>query len=90
MIQRVSMAHRSLARLPRLPFSPAAARNVASAGAGASSSQTWPQRTVRFIVPLPPGSGMDLTARVIAERLRRNGASRSWSRTARAPTAFRR
>lgn len=32
-------------------------------------SQTWPQRAVRFIVPLPPGSGMDLTARVIAERL---------------------
>jgi tripartite-type tricarboxylate transporter receptor subunit TctC len=29
----------------------------------------WPQRTVRFIVPLPPGSGMDLTARVIAEKL---------------------
>jgi tripartite-type tricarboxylate transporter receptor subunit TctC len=32
-------------------------------------AQPWPQRTVRFIVPLPPGSGMDLSARVIAERL---------------------
>ncbi len=32
-------------------------------------AQTWPQRTVRLIVPLPPGSGMDLSARVIAERL---------------------
>ena len=32
-------------------------------------AQPWPQKTVRFIVPLPPGSGMDLSARVIAERL---------------------
>ena len=32
-------------------------------------AQTWPQRTVRFIVPLPPGSGMDLSARLVAERL---------------------
>ena len=34
-----------------------------------SHAQSWPQRTVRFIVPLPPGSGMDLSARVVAERL---------------------
>src|SRR5262245_31706779 len=32
-------------------------------------SQSWPQKTVRFIVPLPPGSGMDLSARLMAERL---------------------
>jgi tripartite-type tricarboxylate transporter receptor subunit TctC len=31
--------------------------------------QTWPQRVVRLIVPLPPGSGMDLSARLTAERL---------------------
>ena len=29
----------------------------------------WPQKTVRLIVPLPPGSGMDLSARLAAERL---------------------
>lgn len=38
-----------------------------------ASAQTapaaWPQKTVRFIVPLPPGSGMDLSARLTAERL---------------------
>jgi tripartite-type tricarboxylate transporter receptor subunit TctC len=34
-----------------------------------SLAQTWPQKTVRFIVPLPPGSGMDLSARLVAERL---------------------
>lgn len=25
----------------------------------AAHAQTWPQKTVRLIVPLPPGSGMD-------------------------------
>jgi tripartite-type tricarboxylate transporter receptor subunit TctC len=34
-----------------------------------SQAQTWPQRTVRFIVPLGPGSGVDLTSRLLAERL---------------------
>src|SRR5262245_41928910 len=29
----------------------------------------WPQRTVRFIVPLGAGSGVDLTARSIADKL---------------------
>ena len=34
-----------------------------------ANAQVWPQKTVRFIVPLPPGSGMDLSARVVAEKL---------------------
>src|SRR5215213_5112135 len=34
-----------------------------------TSPQSWPQRSVRFIVPLGPGSGVDITARVIADRL---------------------
>jgi tripartite-type tricarboxylate transporter receptor subunit TctC len=34
-----------------------------------SQAQSWPQRSVRFIVPLPPGSGMDLSARLAAEKL---------------------
>jgi tripartite-type tricarboxylate transporter receptor subunit TctC len=32
-------------------------------------ADTWPQRPVRLIVPLQPGSGPDLTARLFAERL---------------------
>jgi tripartite-type tricarboxylate transporter receptor subunit TctC len=39
------------------------------AGATSSFAQTWPQRTVRLIVPLPPGNGMDISARLFAERL---------------------
>lgn len=65
--------------------SPARVRNVLAAAlmlvtalcVGPSRAQTslqtpspaWPQKTVRFIVPLPPGSGMDLSARLVAERL---------------------
>ena len=30
---------------------------------------TWPQRTVKFIVPLGPGSGVDTTARLLASQL---------------------
>lgn len=32
-------------------------------------SQTWPQRPVRFIIPLGPGSGVDITARLLADKL---------------------
>ena len=35
----------------------------------AQPAPTWPQHTVRLITPLGPGSGMDVVARVFAERL---------------------
>ena len=35
----------------------------------AQTSQVWPQRTVRVILPIGPGSATDLTARLFAERL---------------------
>jgi hypothetical protein len=34
-----------------------------------SAAQGWPQRNVRFIVPLGAGSGADIGARLLAERL---------------------
>jgi tripartite-type tricarboxylate transporter receptor subunit TctC len=37
--------------------------------ARAQPAQNWPQHTVRMITPLGPGSGMDVAARVFAERL---------------------
>jgi tripartite-type tricarboxylate transporter receptor subunit TctC len=39
-----------------------------------AASQVWPQRPVHFIIPLGPGSGVDITARVFADRL-----SAKWS-----------
>ena len=38
-------------------------------------AQAWPQRTVKFVVPLGPGSGVDVTARLFANRL-----SASWGK----------
>jgi tripartite-type tricarboxylate transporter receptor subunit TctC len=34
-----------------------------------TQTQAWPQRTVRFIVPLGAGSGTDISARLVGERL---------------------
>ena len=44
--------------------------SLSPALAQATSAQaTWPQRAVRFIVPLGPGSGADIGARLFADRL---------------------
>src|SRR5215475_5562193 len=34
-----------------------------------ASAQDWPQRTVHMLVPLPPGTAIDVSARLIAEQL---------------------
>ena len=34
-----------------------------------AAMQSWPTRPVRFIIPLGPGSGVDITARVLADKL---------------------
>jgi tripartite-type tricarboxylate transporter receptor subunit TctC len=54
-----------------LPFAfcAAAALAVGSFAQAQTSSQSWPQRPVRFIIPLGPGSGVDITARLLADKL---------------------
>jgi tripartite-type tricarboxylate transporter receptor subunit TctC len=43
---------------------------VAAVGSAAPAlAQSWPQRTVRFILPLGPGSGTDIGARLLSDRL---------------------
>ena len=37
--------------------------------AGVARAQAWPERPVRLLVPLGPGSGADVTARLLADRL---------------------
>jgi tripartite-type tricarboxylate transporter receptor subunit TctC len=60
-MMRNSMAHRGFALAAFL-----AAAGLAGAPAGA---QQYPAKTIRLIVPLPPGGGQDLVARAVAERL---------------------
>src|SRR6201982_4146648 len=43
-----------------IPAAPAPAQTQAHA---------WPQRPVRFLVPLGPGSGVDIGTRLLADRL---------------------
>ena len=35
----------------------------------AAHSQAWPDRPVKFIIPLGPGAGVDITARLVADKL---------------------
>lgn len=53
----------------------AAALFVICQGAASVSAQGYPQRTVRFILPFGPAAGVDITARLIGERL-----STRWSK----------
>jgi tripartite-type tricarboxylate transporter receptor subunit TctC len=47
----------------------AAVRSFTTLPQLAAAEQPWPQRPVRFILPLGPGSGSDIGARLFAERL---------------------
>jgi tripartite-type tricarboxylate transporter receptor subunit TctC len=47
----------------------AAAAALTCVAAAPSLAQTWPQKTVRFIVPFPPGGGTDVVARMVAKNL---------------------
>src|ERR1700686_2939242 len=43
---------------------------------GPSIAETFPNRTVKFIVAVPPGGGTDARARIVAQRL-----TEAWSQT---------
>jgi tripartite-type tricarboxylate transporter receptor subunit TctC len=47
----------------------AAAALAVCIAASHASAQTYPQRTVKFILPFGPGSGTDITARLVADKL---------------------
>ena len=38
-------------------------------GLGPAGAQEWPDRTVRLIVPYPPGGNADVVGRVVARAL---------------------
>lgn len=51
------------------------ALSVLSLHAVPALAQTWPQRTVKFVLPLGPGAGADISARLFADQL-----TRRWGR----------
>ena len=38
-------------------------------GPGTASAQAYPAKSIRWIVPFPPGGAMDVIARTLAERI---------------------
>src|SRR5437763_14258414 len=42
---------------------------ILTLGAGPASAQVWPQRTVKLLLPLGPGAGVEIGARLFADRL---------------------
>jgi len=47
----------------------AIALSVLSLHAVPARAQTWPQRSVKFVLPLGPGAGADISARLFADQL---------------------
>src|SRR5258708_40134656 len=66
----VATSEVSLLSMRRLTFA-VAFLAVLVLAAEPSTAQTWPHRTVKFIVTLGPGSGVDIGTRLIAHRLSR-------------------
>src|SRR5687768_12956078 len=53
----------------RMPCTTAAALLLAATASLAFCAETWPSRSIRFIVPYPPGGPTDLMARSMSGRL---------------------
>ena len=53
--------------------------------APAAAADDYPSRSIRMIIPFPPGGSNDVVGRIIANQLGENSANRSLSITAAAP-----
>src|SRR4029078_12617432 len=43
---------------------------VAFAGLGGAQAQTYPSKQITLVVPFPPGGSTDVTARIMAEKMK--------------------
>ena len=59
----------TIAKTLRAALATAMMLTAAALASAPSLAQAWPTRSVRFIIPLGPGAGADIGARLIAERL---------------------
>ena len=55
------------------------------ARARAIVADKYPEKPIRIIVPFAPGGSVDTLGRLLAQRMKKAGASPSWSRTGPAP-----
>ncbi|HZN31059.1 MAG TPA: tripartite tricarboxylate transporter substrate binding protein, partial [Xanthobacteraceae bacterium] len=62
-------ASRLAALVPAAGLACLLATTGAAAQAGDAAAQTYPNRTVRIVVPFPAGGPTDILSRVIAQRL---------------------
>lgn len=60
---------RQFLRIGRVMAQGLVASVVIAGAATPAIAQAWPQRAVKFILPLGPGSGTDIGARLVADRL---------------------
>jgi tripartite-type tricarboxylate transporter receptor subunit TctC len=68
-IQRQEDSTLMLRRSTLVLFLCAFAALVASHVSSLAQAPAWPQRPVRFLIPLGPGSGVDITARLLGDKL---------------------
>ena len=60
------------------------ASSVLAQVATTADPDNYPNKTIRYIVPYPPGAFNDTLGRIFAQKLKRHGACRSSLRTGRA------
>src|ERR1700755_884770 len=58
-----------MGKRPMLRLMIAVAAAFLASGEAPASAQTYPQRPVRFILPFGPAAGVDITARLLADKL---------------------
>jgi tripartite-type tricarboxylate transporter receptor subunit TctC len=74
-VQRIMLANRKLAmtaaalRRFLAALASVAVMGIAAPGISVASAQDYPARPVKIVVPFPPGGPLDLTARMLAEKL---------------------